>query len=186
MPSVMPPSWVIAIVVVAGAALLVAVFRPAWCARIEGWFRQPDPLPYYSCEYLCNKGATAFYHALRRAVGRRFGISMKVRLADVITCLADSWHAGYGMKIAAKHLDFVLHDPHTTKIVAVIELDGSSHRWRSRRQRDAFVDWALETAGVPIIRFQAASSYDAGEIAGEIDDVLAAGASEPKPYGETG
>ena len=43
-------------------------------------------------------------------------------------------------------------------------MNDRTHRRRDRRARDAFVDAALSAAGVPIVRVQAAASYDLGEL----------------------
>ncbi len=50
---------------------------------------------YRARTHLLSAGEMAFYRVLLEAVGERHTIAMKVRLAEVITCLADSWYAGY-------------------------------------------------------------------------------------------
>ena len=60
----------------------------------------------------------------------------------------------YFYKIQAKHVDFVLCDK---KLMAryIIELDDSSHETENRKQRDAFLDQALSSAGYKIIHVKA-------------------------------
>ena len=59
-----------------------------------------ERLPYFSKEALLSRGELAFYDMLRRAVPAGVGISMKVRLADVIGC------SGRGMEAGIRRADF--------------------------------------------------------------------------------
>lgn len=97
-----------------------------------------------------------------QAVGERYLISFKVRLADVIT--AKDWTSKYGRKISQKHLDFVLITPKTTRIVAAVELNDASHDASERQQRDEFLGQALRSAGVPLIAFPVYRSYNSQKI----------------------
>ena len=83
-----------------------------------------DPVqsfPYRSKGQLLSKGEMAFFHALKKVVGEQSAIAMKVRLADIITCPGSEWNKGHGNRILQKHVDFVLIDPNSTSIQAVIE-----------------------------------------------------------------
>ncbi|GJM23949.1 MAG: hypothetical protein DHS20C16_03640 [Phycisphaerae bacterium] len=116
-------------------------------------------LPYHSRQHLLTKGELAFYRVLKEAVGDQYTIAMKVRLADIITCPADSWHAGYGARISQKHVDFVLVDPDNCGIKAVVELNDKTHRRASRQKRDKFLAEALRVADVPMFVVPASSQY---------------------------
>ena len=96
-----------------------------------------------------------------------------MRLADVLTCDREAWNKGFGNKIISKHLDFVLYDPESTQIRAGIELDDRSHRRRDRQDRDAFLEAAMEVAGIPLVRFPARRSYVAGQIADALTAAMA-------------
>lgn len=79
----------------------------------------------------------------------------KVRVLDLIEPIKGSpKYKTYFYKIQAKHVDFVLCDK---KLVAryIIELDDSSHETEHRKQRDAFLDQALSSAGYKIIHVKA-------------------------------
>jgi hypothetical protein len=118
-------------------------------------------------------GERRFYHqGLKPAVGDRYLISFKVRLADVIT-VAD-WESRHGRRIAQKHLDFVLTNPTSTRIVAAVELNDASHTISDRQQRDAFVARALRGAGVPLIAFKIYRAYDQQRIRQYILDAIQA------------
>ncbi len=60
-----------------------------------------------------------------------------------------------------QHVDFVLCRPQNMAILAVEELDDFSHRHPSRIDRDRFVDEALASAGVPLVRVDVAAEYSA-------------------------
>jgi hypothetical protein len=140
-----------------GGLILLAIVVRVILGRLGGG----GGLPYFSKEFLLSKGELAFYDVLRRSVPPGIGISMKVRLADVIGCSGAAWKEGYGGKITQKHLDFVLFDIETTRIVAAVELDDRSHRRADRQERDGFLEQAMAAAGVRIVRVSAAASYDA-------------------------
>ena len=53
-------------------------------------------------------------------------------------------------KIQSKHVDFVLSDQNMN-IVAILELDDSSHNRPDRQARDAFVDQILTGVGYMVI-----------------------------------
>src|SRR5262249_35485631 len=144
--------------------------------RRKGIRRRRDQLgsefPYVSKQHLLSKGELVFYQSLHKAIAPSIGISMKVRLADVITCPADQWDATPGRRVCQKHLDFVLYEIATSRIVAAIELDDRSHFQSERRKRDQFLNRALATAQVTLVRFRAASSYEPNAIRRTLNNFL--------------
>lgn len=140
--------------------------------RGEGTTAQDERLPYRSRRYLLSKTEAAFFHSLRRVVQDQYVLSMKVRLADVLKCSSEGWREGYGNKIVQKHLDFVLCDPRTVEIVAAIELDDASHQRHDRIDRDSFLDSAMKSAGIPLIRIKAAMQYNIDDLALELRNQL--------------
>ena len=129
-------------------------------------------LPYRRRIGLLTPGERRFYHTgLQPAVGNRYLISFKVRLADVITL--DDWESPFGRKIAQKHIDFVLVTPKQTRIVAAIELNDATHAATHRRDRDEFLRAALDSAGVPLITFPVYRRYDSVKIRQRINDSIA-------------
>lgn len=115
-------------------------------------------LPYTSRITLLTDGERRFFcGGLRPAIGERFLVSFKVRLADVIT--VDCWRSSFGRKIAQKHLDFVLLSPTATRIMAAVELNDATHRLARRQQRDEFVRTALGSAQIPFVSFSVYRNY---------------------------
>ena len=121
--------------------------------------RRQDP-SYQSRQFLLTRNELAFFHALQLATNGRVVPFAKVRLADVVACADSQWHGCPGRKIAQKHLDFVLCDPITSRIVAAIELDDRTHRLPERRRRDAFLDRLFRDVGIPLLRCTAKRAYE--------------------------
>lgn len=116
-----------------------------------------------------------FHEHLAMAVGDRYEIFGKVRLADVIEPregLDKSERQSALNRITSKHLDFVLAIPGSMIIVCAIELDDASHQRRDRVARDDFVDGALSYADVPLIRFEVQPMYSVEEISDSVADAL--------------
>ena len=129
-------------------------------------------LPYQSRTTLLTEGERRFYYCgLKPAIGQRYLVSFKVRLADVIT--VERWRSSYGRKIAQKHLDFVLLDPTGTRIVGAIELNDASHETADRQLRDEFVRSALRSARIPLVTFPIYRTYDPKKIDRRIRNAIA-------------
>jgi hypothetical protein len=144
----------------------VQIFRRRFRrVRSSARIRLPAPkLPYERREALLSRGELAFYRVLRRAIGERYSISIKTRLADVLKCPDELWDAPHGRKLSQKHVDFVLFDPDTASIIAAVELDDRSHQQPGRRRRDEFVNEAFRAAGTALFRIKAASRYDVNSL----------------------
>ncbi len=120
-------------------------------------------LPYAPRPSFFSKSEGAFFTALQSAVSGRYLIFSKVRLLDL--CQDLPWHevAAFN-RIAQKHVDFVLCEPATFRLVAAMEVDGSSHRLRKRVERDEFVGDLFRQIGVPLIRFPAQGWFDPHQV----------------------
>jgi hypothetical protein len=124
------------------------------------------PPRFYACSSLLTKGEQPFYRTLKAAAGQDFYVCPKVRVADVINCDRLSWKAG-GWRVATWHLDFVLIDPQTSAIRLCIELDDKSHEHPKRRERDMFLNAAMDEAGVRLLRLPY-RRYSAADLAATI------------------
>lgn len=146
------PPWIV--------PALLALFWIVWAVvrRISR-----SRVRYRPREFLLTPGERRFEIVLDRALPDGVRSCYKVRLGDVIDTPTGmqarerriAWN-----RIAAKHLDFVLVDEETSRILAAIELDDRSHERADRRTRDEFVDAALESAGVPLLRVRVVRRYD--------------------------
>ena len=109
--------------------------------------------------YLLSKAERSFYGVLTQAVGDKALIFSKVRVADVLApqkgLNRSNWQQAFN-KISAKHLDFPLCDPQDCAVKLAIELDDASHGSAKRQKRDAFLEQACKSPGLPLLRIRAA------------------------------
>jgi ribosomal protein L37AE/L43A len=129
---------------------------------------------YKKAEFL-SPAEKSFLHMLDTTVSSKYRIFAKVRLADIIAPLAGNaseWHSRFN-RISAKHVDFLLCGSTDAQPICAIELDDKSHLANNRVQRDDFLNHSLQSAGIPIARFQAGRVYSGVEIEANIDAVLA-------------
>ena len=137
-----------------------------------------DALPYKARAYLFSKAERSFYEVLRRVVEPGCSVFAKVRLADllIIPKGTPNWQTHFN-RIQSKHVDFVICDSEAIRVLAVVELDDSSHSAANRQTRDAFVDRALAAAGVPMFRVKARDGYVPSDIRELLAEALRAAQS---------
>ena len=124
-----------------------------------------EALPYEARGYFFSWAENSFYQTLRQAVGDRYVIFAKVRLADIIEVPkgTNNWQR-HRNRIQSKHLDFLLCDPKDFRPAVAIELDDSSHDRPDRAERDDFLNAALGAAGLPCLRIPAVRGYSPAEL----------------------
>ncbi len=124
---------------------------------------------------LMTRGELAFFAALETAVSSHSRVFVQVPLAALIDVRASdrSAQATAFNQIDRKRVDFVLADPKSLEVQAVVELDDSSHLLEGRRSRDEIVEDALKKAGIKIIRFPVQASYNSDQIWEKISKALA-------------
>ena len=123
----------------------------------------------------------SFFGVVKTAIGERYEIFAKIRVADVLEPRSGGGRQGWQRAfncIAMKHFDFVLCDPDTCQTIAAIELDDSSHRAAKAKERDAFLNEACHSAGFPLIRFPARRAYSHHDVATTISNAIS---SDPTP-----
>ncbi len=130
--------------------------------------KRREKFPYFARDTLLTPAELQFYKVLKAVAQNRYDVSCKVRLGDIINCTDYYWHKGYGPKISAKHIDFVLHDPNTSEIILCIELDDKSHNRLERIARDKFLNKTLETADVRLLRVPVTRGYDMAKLEKDI------------------
>lgn len=150
--------------------------------------REDESVTYVVREGVLSAGERAFWPVLQEAV-RLVSASRvtsaavppvvlcNVRLADVLGVSEAgsgdrSVRQGAINRITSKQVDFVVCDGVSTRALLVVELDDRSHARGDRRERDAFVDRACASAGLPIMHVPAAASYTAKDIARQIVQAL--------------
>lgn len=135
----------------------------------------PKDVCYQSRPELFSPAERSFLGVLEQAVAGQFRIMGKVRLGDLIQPAKDlspkerttAWN-----RIHQKHVDFVLCLPNTLAPFGVVELDDASHQRKDRSERDAFVDKALKSAGISMVRFSARKGYAVAEVQAQLEAAL--------------
>ena len=161
-------------------ALVVLVFALVIVIGVVGQLvkKPASSAKYERRQKLFSDAERSFLGVLDQLFGAQYRIFGKVGLSDILKTqagLSNSARSSAFNRIRGRHVDFVLCDPSTFEIVATIELDDSSHEAAPRQNRDKFVDQALSSAGVPLIRFKAQRAYNPTEVR---EKILAAVAVE--------
>lgn len=150
------------VITVAVAVLLIAA-----AAMMVMRKRQPNALdldvdwPYQSRAVLTTP-EQIIYHRLVKALPECL-VFAQVELSRVLKVTQRDNAAAWHSKISGKSLDFVicLKD---SSVVAAIEIDDRSHARLRRATADDTKNRALQAAGVPLLRWQAASLPDEAAI----------------------
>lgn len=126
----------------------------------------------------------SFLGVLDNASAGRYRVFGKVRIADVIAPAKgldrSTWTSVFN-RIKAKHFDFVLCDPETLKVKAVIELNDKSHTSTRGAERDELVGRACADAGLALRTVKAQRNYSmesVRQVVNEIDIELRANPEE--------
>lgn len=129
----------------------------------------------YEAVPLFTPAEQSFFGVLQQAIASDYRIFAKVRLADVIHPVRgisrSGWQSAFN-RIIGKHIDFVLCDPQTLRVVLVIELDDKTHKRFERGIRDGMVDAALAGAGIAVLRVPAARAYSLVQIQQQIESLI--------------
>jgi hypothetical protein len=123
--------------------------------------------PYIRQPSLLTKSELFFYESLKSAVDENSGIAVKVRMADILkvdTKAANKKYMAAFNRIARKHVDFVIYNKSDFFIQQLVELDDKSHDLPERKQRDYFVDQAMQAAGIKIIHIKTQKKYNKEEL----------------------
>ncbi len=146
--------------------VILELFQPLFLAAIVFflicfivvWLRRKPQTSSYSYQQrdgLFTEAEASFFHKLEQDVAGEYRIFAKVRIADILTPQSglskSHWQRSFN-QIGMKHFDFVLCDPRTLEVKAVLELDDSSHDTPKARRRDALVNEACASAGLKLVR----------------------------------
>ncbi len=136
--------WITAI-----ALAIVAIFKLA----TRGGEHRRRITVYRQRDALFTAAERSFLGVLDQAAAGRYRVFGKVRIADVLEPVKGLdkrvWARTFN-RISAKHFDFVLCDPTTLKVNAVIELNDKSHASNRRINRDELVSTACADAGLAL------------------------------------
>jgi hypothetical protein len=110
-------------------------------------------------DQLLTPAELAFFAVLEPILPRSYRISSKVRLADLFKVSQGLGQQAAFNKIVGKHIDFVITDSATSRILCGIELDDSSHDRPDRIERDCFVNEIFARNELPLLRVPFSWTY---------------------------
>jgi very-short-patch-repair endonuclease len=114
----------------------------------------------------------SFLGVIEQVLGTEYRVFGKVRIADLMKPANGIGRQAAFNRITGKHVDFVICDAKALSIIGVIELDDKSHKQDKRKRRDAFVDEAFASAGIPIAHFPARAAYSLVTVRDSIQQVF--------------
>ncbi|AEX21997.1 DUF2726 domain-containing protein [Vibrio sp. EJY3] len=120
-------------------------------------------VPHKKHVYLSSKTERNFYNVLQEILPSDCVVHCQVSLMTLVQPVNFKDNS----RTWAKRMDYVITD-RNTKVLAVIELDDSSHRQKRRQERDHYVNSALE-GHHKLIRFDAIGKYNPIDVAKVIE-----------------
>ncbi|EIQ7472505.1 DUF2726 domain-containing protein [Vibrio parahaemolyticus] len=124
---------------------------------------KPKSIPHKKSVYLTSQTERNFYQILQDILTKDYVVHCQVSMMALVQPVNYKDNS----KTWAKRMDFVITD-RDTKILAVIELDDSSHRQKKRQDRDLYVNTAFD-GHHKLLRFEAQGHYNPLEIASVIE-----------------
>lgn len=110
---------------------------------------------------------TAFYNALKEAVGEHGVIVTKLNMSSVITPKPQAnkkqWFIANNL-IAKSYFDFVVCDPRTMQVRVVIEYDNGDKLHTGKVERQKLIMQVCQSAGIPLIGASVKLSYQVSKI----------------------
>ena len=115
---------------------------------------RPINFHYQPAPLLVSHGEEVVWGLLREMHLGQTAVCPKVRVEDIIQ-VRPGLSPGQTLQLRgytrARHVDFLLVDNRHMPML-VVEVDGPHHQEQHQRWRDAVVDGALKSAGVPVLR----------------------------------
>lgn len=152
-------TWLLIIIII--SLLFVFLVLPRLRNSIE--FTSSAPLlPYQRKRFFFSRSEQQFFHSLQAQLDHtRFAIFPKVRLGDFVEVnMPKGDRQQYWNRIKAKHVDFLIYDYKSGKIVLAIELDGASHNTRSAQKNDNFKDELYPVIGITLKRVRVGTNFE--------------------------
>lgn len=157
--------------------LIIVLLVSGIVARLLKKTKQKVPVKSKSeksvvCEFerkhtLLSPAEQRFHQELKSALRESHEVSCKVRLEDLLQVKqgkSRSERFGLRNRIKSRHVDFVVIESDSSKIVGLVELDDASHRSARAKEDDTFKDELAKATGLKLVRFTARGAYAADEI----------------------
>lgn len=113
----------------------------------------------------------------------RVSIFPKMRLGDLVQlderiCKDPKMY----YKVACKHVDYVIVDNETLKVICIVELDDYTHDREEVKQRDQFLMYTLQAANLPLVRIKTRIKLISKKDLRGIENYIAEYFAPPCPY----
>jgi hypothetical protein len=146
---------------------------------------QPHANHYESRSTLNSPAEQKFQEVLEEILDTElYTLNGKARLADILK-VRDGFDFGPEQaafnRISRKHVDFVITEKGSSRIVGVVELDDRSHQRADRRNRDQQVDQWLKGAGIPVLHYPCRRDYSLLDVQRALSEVFGI---SPQPFGD--
>jgi len=115
----------------------------------------PTKYHYERRQYLMTQRERQFYAVLRETIDSEYFIFPQIHLSSILNHKVQNgqnWKAALST-IQRKSVDYVVCDRAFHPLVA-IELDDASHKQADRKNRDELVNYVLNNAHMPLVRFK--------------------------------
>jgi hypothetical protein len=160
------------IIVIFGAAafMFIVIFVAAAFMLLEQR-QDASSHPYTAKDHLFTAAERSFLGVLDKAIGDNARVFGQVRIADILSVrkgLSKSDRQTAQNKINSKHIDYIVCDSSTLRILCAIELNDKSHEKKKRIERDQFVESAFKAAGIPLLWIKARKGYSIEAIRSEL------------------
>ena len=113
---------------------------------------------------LLTKREWKFYKEIKPIADKyNLHIIAKVRLSDLIDVkseLSKSEQSTYLNKIQRKHIDFVLCNPDNLRVLALVELDDTTHNKKARAERDDFINDLCKSVDYKLMRLYGSDNFE--------------------------
>jgi hypothetical protein len=159
-----------------GLSLFEELIRYLFANSSNKTSRSYDEDNYESKEKLNSPAEQKFQGILEDVLDQnRYTLNGKTRLADILKVkhgVNQGREQSAFNRIKSKHVDFVITEKHSSRIVGVIELDDRSHQRADRRKRDQLVDQWLKGAGIPVLHYPCRRDYSFLELQRALTEVF--------------
>lgn len=152
-----PLLWALGVLFIL-AILAAAIGKP----RRRAGASLDRPWPLQAAPTLLSAPEQVFYRRLVEALPHHI-VLCQVHLLQALRFKRGGWNRGLANRINQLSIDFLIVKPDTS-IVAAVELDDGSHARADRRDADARKTHALQSAQIPLIRWQARQIPDGAAI----------------------
>ncbi len=146
-----------------GTAILLILLFKGLALLSKRLGKSTDIINYQSKPSLLTPPELYAFKTLSAIIPETHYICPKPRIADFLTPAKQNRQTGFN-KISQKHVDFLIIESCSSRPILAIEIDDSSHNRKDRQERDLFINEALATARIPIVRFGANQQIQLGAI----------------------